>query len=109
MALTADQAAAVLKAARNSRLGAYVVICLMIGIRTEEARALRWDHVDLDAGSIAVWRSVRHGGDTKTAYAGLSDCPMRLLRRCVSIVCDRTRRGWPENSRRRRISSSRPL
>jgi integrase len=39
----------------------------MTGIRTEEARALRWDHVDLDAGSIAVWRSVRHGGDTKTA------------------------------------------
>jgi integrase len=66
-ALTAEQAAAVMKAARASRLGAYVVLCLMTGIRTEEARALRWDHVDLDAGSIAVWRSVRHGGDTKTA------------------------------------------
>ena len=66
-ALNAEQAAAVLKAARDSRLGAYVVLCLMIGIRTEEARALRWDHVDLDAGSIAVWRSIRLGGDTKTA------------------------------------------
>jgi integrase len=66
-ALNAEQARAVLKAARVSRLGAYVVLCLMIGIRTEEARALRWDHVDLDAGSIAVWRSVRLGGDTKTA------------------------------------------
>jgi integrase len=66
-ALTAEQAAAVLKAARDSRLGAYVVLCLMTGIRTEEARALRWDHVDLDAASIAVWRSVRLGGDTKTA------------------------------------------
>ena len=66
-ALTAEQAAAVLKAARDSRLGAYVVLCLMTGIRTEEARALRWDHVDLDAGSIAVWRSVRLGGDTKTS------------------------------------------
>jgi integrase len=39
----------------------------MTGIRTEEARALRWDHVDLDAASIAVWRSVRLGGDTKTS------------------------------------------
>ncbi len=66
-ALTAGQAAAVLKAARDSRLGAYVVLCLMTGIRTEEARALRWDHVNLDAGSIAVWRSVRLGGDTKTS------------------------------------------
>lgn len=66
-ALTAKQAAAVLKAAEDSRLGAYVVLCLMTGIRTEEARALRWDHVNLDAGSIAVWRSVRLGGDTKTS------------------------------------------
>jgi integrase len=67
-ALNSEQATAVLKAARDSRLGAYVVLCLMTGIRTEEARALRWDHVDLDAGSIAVWRSVRLGGDTtKTA------------------------------------------
>ena len=66
-ALTADQATAVLKAAGDSRLGAYVVLCLMTGIRTEDARALRWDHVDLDAASIAVWRSVRLGGDTKTS------------------------------------------
>ncbi len=66
-ALAAEQAAAVLKAAEGSRLSAYVVLCLMTGIRTEEARALRWDHVNLDAGSIAVWRSVRLGGDTKTS------------------------------------------
>jgi integrase len=39
---------------------------LTIGIRSEEARALRWDHVDLDAGTISVWRSVRAHGDVKT-------------------------------------------
>ena len=66
-ALTAEQAAALVKAAGQARLGAYVVLCLLTGIRTEEARALRWDHVDLDGGTMAVWRSVRHGGDTKTA------------------------------------------
>lgn len=65
-ALTAEQAAALLSAARRARLGAYVVLCLLTGIRTEEARALRWDHVDLEAGTVAVWRSVRRGGDTKT-------------------------------------------
>jgi integrase len=83
-ALTAEQAAAVLKAAKASRLGAYVVLCLMTGIRTEEARALRWDHVDLDAASIAVWRSVRHGGDTKTAKSrrtlGLPQAVVEALR-----------------------------
>src|SRR6266704_7168594 len=27
---------------------AYIILSLLIGVRTEEARALRWDHVDLD-------------------------------------------------------------
>ena len=74
--LTLDQSLALLEAARESRLNAYVVLSLTIGIRTEEARELRWDHVDLDGDpaavrpvppSVAVWRSVRQGGDTKTA------------------------------------------
>jgi integrase len=81
-ALTAEQATAVLQHATSSRLHAYVVISLMTGIRTEEARALRWDHVVTwvnggwqpvtKAGfkhkrfAIYVWRSVRRHGDTKT-------------------------------------------
>jgi integrase len=65
-ALTPEQATALLSAASGTRLNAYIVLSLMTGVRTEEARALRWDHVDLDAGTIAVWRSVRQGGDTKT-------------------------------------------
>jgi integrase len=65
-AMDPEQAAALLKAAEDSRLYAYIVLCLMTGIRTEEARALRWDHVDLDAGTVSVWRSVRASGDTKT-------------------------------------------
>ena len=74
--LTLDQARAVLQAARESRLNAYVVLSLTVGIRTEEARELRWDHIDLDGDPgaarpvppfVAVWRSVREGGDTKTA------------------------------------------
>jgi integrase len=74
--LTLDQSLVLLEAARESRLNAYVVLSLTVGIRTEEARELHWDHVDLhgDPGavrpvppSVAVWRSVREGGDTKTA------------------------------------------
>jgi len=71
---------------------AYVVISLMTGIRTEEARELRWDHVvtwvprkgkkgkkgegawrpvaevgfDHQRFAVYVWRSVRATGDTKT-------------------------------------------
>jgi integrase len=64
--LNADQAAALLEAATRYRIHAYVVLCLLTGIRTEEARALRWDHLDLEAGTVAVWRSVRSHGDVKT-------------------------------------------
>jgi len=86
---TLQQAKALLAAAEGTRLHAYVVLSLLVGIRTEEARALRWDHVvtwaDDSAGwqpvstvgfdparagedryAIYVWRSERHGGDTKT-------------------------------------------
>ncbi len=73
--LTVEQARAVLLAAEDSSMYAYVVISLLTGARTEELRALTWDHVDLDGRpdadpplppSIQVWRSVREGGDTKT-------------------------------------------
>ncbi|HUC24425.1 MAG TPA: site-specific integrase [Streptosporangiaceae bacterium] len=54
---------------------AYIVLSLLAGLRTDEARALRWDRVDLDGDPhaappvpphVAVWRSVRVHGDTKT-------------------------------------------
>jgi integrase len=70
-ALTMDQTVAVLAAAALSRLYAYIVVSLLTGIRTEEARALSWNRVHLQhVGAmpphIEVWRSVRTGGDTKT-------------------------------------------
>jgi len=74
-AMTAGQASALLHVAAqdDGYLGAYVIVSLITGIRTEEARALRWDHVDLDGDArarvpshMAVWRSVRAGSDTKT-------------------------------------------
>jgi integrase len=81
-ALTLAQAMSVLEQAKTSRLHAYVVLSLMTGIRTEEARALRWDHVVAwvkdrwqpvskvgfkhKRFAIYVWRSVRAHGDTKT-------------------------------------------
>ena len=73
--LTFGQAVALIRAARPYGLYAYVVLSLLVGVRTEEARALRWDHVDLDGDPdadppvpphVAVWRSVRAHGDTKT-------------------------------------------
>ena len=90
--LTLDQAIAVIAAARTlpvmelhpglkdvrrpaALMHAYIVLSLLAGIRTEEARALRWQHVDLNGDPaaappvpphVAVWRSVRAHGETKT-------------------------------------------
>jgi integrase len=73
---TLEQSLALLESAKESRLNAYVVLSLAVGVRTEEARELHWDRVDLDGKpdaarpvppSVAVWHSVRQGGDTKTA------------------------------------------
>jgi integrase len=73
--LTLKQAKSLVEQARKSRLHAYIMLCLLTGCRTEEARALRWDHVDLDGDPgadppvpphVAVWRSVRAHGDVKT-------------------------------------------
>jgi integrase len=73
--LSLAQAEAVLKAAEQgpARMRAYVIVSLLTGARTEEMRALRWHDVDL-AGqpdvsippNVALVRSVRAGGDTKT-------------------------------------------
>ncbi|MBO3751484.1 site-specific integrase [Streptosporangiaceae bacterium NEAU-GS5] len=83
-ALTLAQATAIMTVAKTSTLNAYVAVSLLTGIRTEEARALRWDHVvawveklkawrpvtevgfDHKKFAIYVWRSKRVGGDTKT-------------------------------------------
>jgi integrase len=72
---------------------AYIVLSLLTGIRTEEARALRWAHVDLDGypaarppvpPHVAVWRSVRTHGETKTERSrrtlGLRQVAVQALR-----------------------------
>ncbi|QDP95085.1 site-specific integrase [Microlunatus elymi] len=73
--LTPEQVDAVLEGTKSDRLHNYIVLSILTGARTEELRALRWDHVHLDAQQvnghvvpphIAVWRSVRRKGETKT-------------------------------------------
>jgi integrase len=104
-ALSVEQAQALLRAAaaerpdgNTHRLYAYVVLLLTTGLRPEEGRALRWDHVDLDAGTVAVWRSDRAGGDTKTPKSrrtlGLAKIAVDALRqRKKAQATDRLKAG----------------
>jgi hypothetical protein len=95
---SSDQAEAMLGASESSSLHAYIVLSLLIGARTEELRAVLWSDVDLvgkpDAAppippSIAVWRSVRAGGDTKTKKSRQT---LAMPQRCVDALSDHWKR-----------------
>jgi integrase len=85
--LTLVQAEALLAAAENTSLHAYIVVSLLTGARTEELRALTWSYVDLDSNPpfMMVWRSVRAGGDTKTRKSRRT---LKLPQRCVDVLRD---------------------
>src|SRR5712691_11695080 len=81
--LTLVQAVALMAAAVGTRLEAYIVLSLLTGLRTEEVRALRWDHVvawvggqwrpvseagfDHEQLAVFVWRADRAGGGYQDA------------------------------------------
>ncbi|MDL4820150.1 tyrosine-type recombinase/integrase [Actinomadura opuntiae] len=66
--LSLAQATTLLQVAQDPRhrLGAYVILAIVSGLRTEELRALTWADVDLKEKVVYVLRSDRDGGDTKT-------------------------------------------
>ena len=127
--LTLDQALAVMTAAATlpvmelrpglkdvrrpaELMHSYIVLSLLCGLRTEEARALRWAHVDLDGDPaasppvpphIAVWRSVRAHGETKTERSrrtlGLPATAVQALRAWSGSQADEqlaAGKGWQD-------------
>ena len=61
--LTLEQASALLAVTEGTRMHAYISLCLATGIRTEEARALRWEHVDFgDPSAKPPYRRARRSG-----------------------------------------------
>jgi integrase len=108
---TLEQAKAVLAAAEGTRWRGYVTLSLLVGLRTEEARALRWDHVvtwaddatgwqpvtevgfegaraGCDRFAVYVWRAERYGGDTKTDKSRRT---LLLPRQCVDALREHTK------------------
>jgi integrase len=80
--LNLEQTLAVLDAAKGERLWPYLAVSMLGGIRTEEARALRWSEVDLEAGTVAVYRSVRRGRLRPRSRGAYSRFPGSPYRRC---------------------------
>ncbi|GAA2891111.1 hypothetical protein GCM10010517_55350 [Streptosporangium fragile] len=85
----------------GTRIGVYIVLSLLTGVRTEELRELSWSHVvgfaadrkawlpvteagwDCEEYAIYVWRSVRQSGDTKTVKPRRT---LKLPQRCVEAL-----------------------
>ncbi len=98
-AMTLEQAIKLLETVEPGsgfRLFAYVVVSLLAGVRTEEARALTWAEVDLDAGTVAVYRSVRAKGDTKTRR---SRRVLKLPKKAVEALREHRKRQAAERLR----------
>jgi integrase len=114
-----EQAKALPAASERARRHAYVALSLLAGLRTEKARALRWDHVVTwvedpagwqpvtaagsgparageDRYAVCVWRSGRHGGDTRTEKPGRT---LALPRRCVQALREHMTRRERERLR----------
>ena len=98
--LTLDQAKAILKASQGKRIHAYIALSIFTGVRTEEARPLKWENTHLNPikdqtcscrrvhaetlpPHVEVWRSVRKKGETKTLKSrrtvGLPDFIVEIL------------------------------
>jgi integrase len=94
----ANALSAAAKAARP-RTCAYVMLSLVTGVRTEEARALRWEHVDFGdpdsvpprPASVAVWRSVRAKGDTETRKSRRTLALPQLAVAALQVLGDESR------------------
>ncbi len=60
--LTPEEARVLLDAIKGERMEALYSVALAVGLRKGEALGLRWADVDLDAGTIAVRRSLQRAG-----------------------------------------------
>ncbi|WP_372733571.1 tyrosine-type recombinase/integrase [Nocardioides sp.] len=80
--LTKEDAFAVLSAARGRRNAARWTVALALGLRQGEALGLRWENVDLEAGTLAVRQAL---GRVKGQGLVLGPVKSRAGRRTVAI------------------------
>ena len=98
-AIGPEQARQILDAVAGDRLEALYALTLALGLRQSEVLGLRWSDIDLDAGSLAVQRSLQHALMGSSASSG--------PRRCAAAGPSTSRRRWSSSSKRTAVANSR--
>ena len=80
--LTAEDANRLLEAARGDRLEALYVLAVHTGLRQGELLALKWDDLDLEAGTLRVRRTLTQAGGKHS----LSEPKTKKSRRTVRLT-----------------------
>ena len=89
--LTPDEAKALLDAVAGDRLEALYAVALAVGLRKGEALGLRWDDVDLEAGTLSVRKQLQRV-DGKLQLVDLKTDRSRRTITLPSISVDALRR-----------------
>jgi integrase len=78
--LTEAQIEALTKAASNHRDRTMIRLGFNHGLRVSELVSLRWDQIDLDAGTLRIYRA-KHGRDATHPIPGAETRDLRRLKR----------------------------
>jgi integrase len=84
--LSPDQVKALLEAASESRLEALYVVAVRTGLRRGELLGLRWDDIDLDAGTLTVRRSLDVDGTFKAPKNQAARRTLKLTPRALDTL-----------------------
>ena len=94
-ALTQNEARALLAAAKGDPFEPLVIVALSLGLRRGEVLALRWDNVDLDAGTLTVAATLTrrrgHGLVESTPKTARSRRTLPLPQTCIRALRDQRR------------------
>jgi integrase len=95
-----EEVGRLLEAARTDRLGAYLTVALALGLRPGEARALRWDDIDLDGPypNVRIRAAFRRtaGGHGLAEPKARSRRTVALPEECTSSLREHQRRQQKE-------------
>ncbi len=105
--LSAEQAARLVEVVKGTRHEALYLVALKLGPRQSELAALKWEDVNLENGTVLVWRSVdTHGagniwGFTKTGEGRTIKLPVGVVEslerhRSLQLEERLATRGWED-------------